>query len=59
LTRIILSLDDRRIDNLPFGSVPLIRVTPIAEAEIEHLDQSDEWASRAAKHALAERQRKT
>ena len=55
-TRIILSLDDRRIDHLPFGSVSLIRVTPIAEAEIEHLDQSDEWASRAAKHALAKRQ---
>lgn len=58
-TRIILSLDDRRIDHLPFGSVSLIRVTPIAEAEIEHLDQSDEWASRAAKHALAKRQRQT
>ena len=59
LNRIILSLDDRRIDHLPFGSVPLIRVTPIAETEIEHLDQSDEWASCAAKHVLAERQRET
>lgn len=56
MTRIILSRDSRRIDNLPFGSVPLIRVTPIAESEIEHLDQSDEWASNAARHALAERQ---
>jgi hypothetical protein len=34
LTRIILSLDDRRIDNLPFGSVPLIRVTPIAKPRL-------------------------
>lgn len=59
ITRIILSRDDRRIDNLPFGSVPLIRVTPIAESEIEHLDQSDEWASSAARHALAERQIET
>ncbi|MCU6677356.1 hypothetical protein [Leclercia tamurae] len=56
VTRIILSSDSRRIDNLPFGSVPLIRVTPIAESEIAHLDQSDEWASSAARHALAERQ---
>lgn len=56
MTRIILSLDSRRIDNLPFGSVPLLRVTPIAESEIEHLDQSDEWASNAARHALTERQ---
>ncbi|HFH2546576.1 TPA: hypothetical protein ACGJN3_003625 [Klebsiella aerogenes] len=38
MTRIILSRDDRRFDNLPFGSVPLLRVTPIAESEIEHLD---------------------
>jgi hypothetical protein len=59
MTRIILSRDGRRIDNLPFGSVPLIRVTPIAESEIEHLDQSDEWASNAARHALAERRIET
>jgi hypothetical protein len=59
MTRIILSRDGRKIDNLPFGSVPLIRVTPIAESEIEHLDQSDEWASSAARHALAERQIET
>jgi len=55
MTRIILSRDARRIDNLPFGSVPLIRVTPIAESEIEHLDPLDEWASNVARHALAER----
>ncbi|GME47530.1 hypothetical protein ACJ2_43490 [Pantoea sp. QMID2] len=59
MTRIILSRDGRKIDNLPFGSVPLIRVTPIAESEIEHLEQSDEWASSAAIHALAERQIET
>lgn len=59
MTRIILSRDGRRIENLPFGSVPLIRVTPIAEPEIEHLDQSDEWASSAARHALAQRQIET
>ncbi|PWJ76978.1 UNVERIFIED_ORG: hypothetical protein C7430_1105 [Pantoea agglomerans] len=55
MTRIILSRDARQIEGLPFGSVPLIRVTPIAEAEIENHDQSDGWASNAARHALAER----
>ncbi|CBG87955.1 hypothetical protein K7R23_20375 [Citrobacter rodentium NBRC 105723 = DSM 16636] len=55
----IISRGDRKIDNLPFGSVPLIRVTPIAESEIEHLDQSDEWASSAATRALMERQIET
>lgn len=55
MTRIILSHDARQIEGLPFGSVPLIRVTPIAESEIENHDQSDEWASNAARHALAER----
>lgn len=59
MPRIILSRDGRRIDNLPFGSVPLIRVTPIAESEIEHLDQSDEGASSLARHVLAERQIET
>lgn len=59
MTRIILSRDGRQIEGLPFGSVPLIRVTPIAEAEIEHHDQSDEWASNAARHALAEREIET
>lgn len=55
MTRIILSGDRRRIKDLPFGSVPLIRVTPIAEAEIEDQDQSGEWAVDAARHALTER----
>lgn len=59
MSRIILSRDSRRIEGLPFGSVPLIRVTPIAEAEIAHQDQSDEWAANAAKHVLAERRIKT
>ncbi|AGN88115.1 hypothetical protein [Enterobacter sp. R4-368] len=59
MTRIVLSRDGRRIEGLPFGSVPLIRVTPITEAEIEHQDQSDEWASNAAKHALAQRRIET
>ena len=59
MTRIILSRDGRRIDNLPFGSVPLIRVTPIAESEIEHRDPSDEWASSAARHVLAQRRIET
>lgn len=56
MTRIILSRDGHKNDNLPFGPITLIRVTQIAESEMEHLDQSDEWASSAARHAIAERQ---
>ncbi|MEN4558973.1 hypothetical protein ABEG45_19610 [Pantoea agglomerans] len=59
MSRIILSRDAHQIEGLPFGSVPLIRVTPIAEAEIENHDQSDGWASNAARHALAERRIET
>lgn len=55
MTRIILSRDNRSIEEMPFGSVPLIRVTPITEAEIDSQDQSDEWASHAARHALSAR----
>ncbi|SCB13378.1 hypothetical protein GA0061102_100315 [Rhizobium miluonense] len=56
MTQIILSHDSAQIEGLPFGSVPLIRVTPIAEVEIEGQDLSDRWAANAAKHALAKRQ---
>ncbi|NTJ09295.1 hypothetical protein [Rhizobium lusitanum] len=56
MSRIILSRDAAQIEGLPFGSVPLIRVTPITEVEIEGQDQSDEWAANAAKYALAKRQ---
>lgn len=59
MTRIILSRDGRKIDGLPFGSVPLLRITPIAESEIEHMDQSDEWVSSAARQALVKRQIET
>jgi len=56
MTRVILSRDGSRMEGLPFGLVPLVRVTPITEAEIEGEDQSDEWAARAARHALGKRQ---
>ncbi|MGO7861466.1 hypothetical protein ACC676_07630 [Rhizobium ruizarguesonis] len=55
MTRIMLSRDADRIDGLPFGSVPLIRATPIAEAEIEGQDLSDDWGPAAARNALAKR----
>lgn len=55
MTRIILSRDNRRIEGMPFGSVPLIRVTPITESDIEDQDLSDEWASLAARHVLSRR----
>ncbi|ANK92202.1 MULTISPECIES: hypothetical protein [Rhizobium] len=55
LTRIILSCDPSRIDGLPFGSVPLIRATPVAEAEIEGRDPDEDWGATAARQALAKR----
>ncbi|EJZ17976.1 hypothetical protein NE852_13560 [Rhizobium sp. Pop5] len=55
LTRIMLSRDASRIEGLPFGSVPLILVTPITEAEIQGQDLSDDWCAAAARHALAKR----
>ncbi|MBY5333286.1 hypothetical protein HFO99_04900 [Rhizobium leguminosarum] len=55
MSRIVLSRDAGRIDGLPFGSVPLIRATPIAEAEMEGQDLSDDWGATAARHALAKR----
>ncbi|KPH07751.1 hypothetical protein CO657_12020 [Rhizobium acidisoli] len=55
MTRIMLSRDPDRIDGLPFGAAPLIRATPIAEAEIEGHDLSEEWGATAARAALAKR----
>ena len=55
MTRIMLSRDAARIDGLPFGPVPLILITPIAEAEIEGEDLSDDWGAAAARNALAKR----
>ena len=55
MSRIILSRDTSRIEGLPFGSVPLIRATPIAETEIEDQDLSDDWAAKAANNVLARR----
>jgi len=55
MSRIMLSQGPGRIDGLPFGSVPLIRATPIAEAEIEGQDLSDDWGAVAARNALAKR----
>ncbi|WHO75167.1 hypothetical protein [Rhizobium sp. BT03] len=55
MTRIMLSRDPGRIDGLPFGSVPLIRATQIAEAEIDEHDLSEDWGTTAARAALAKR----
>ncbi|NEJ84176.1 hypothetical protein GR268_47960, partial [Rhizobium leguminosarum] len=55
MTRIMLSRNPGRIDRLPFGSVPLIRATPIAETEIEGQDLSYDWGAAAARNALAKR----
>ncbi len=55
LSDIILSRDTGRIVGLPFGTVPLVRATPITKIEIEGEDLSDEWATQAAIRALTRR----
>ncbi|ANL72702.1 hypothetical protein AMC83_CH02736 [Rhizobium phaseoli] len=55
LTRIVLGRDPGRIDGMPFGSVPLIRATAIAETEIEGGDADEDWGASAARQALAKR----
>jgi hypothetical protein len=53
--RVMLSRDAGRIEGLPFGAVPLIRVTPVAEAELECQDLDEEWGVTAAHSVLASR----
>ncbi|WP_313439708.1 hypothetical protein [Stenotrophomonas sp.] len=57
LRRVILSRDGRQMPGLPFGPAAVIRVTPVAEAEIEGLDASGEWPADAALRVLAARGR--
>ncbi|OLP62011.1 hypothetical protein BJF93_07770 [Xaviernesmea oryzae] len=57
-TRLILSLDGRVLSNLPFGNVPLLRATPIREAELDGLDLDGTWAADAAKTILQRRHTK-
>jgi hypothetical protein len=59
LSHISLSRDDRRIGGLAFGSVPLIRATPVKESELGDKDLSDDCSARAAREALANRGIKT
>lgn len=55
MTRIALSRSPQRIEGLPFGSVPLIRATPIGEDDIEGQELSDDWGATAARRALEKR----
>lgn len=55
MSRIILSRDTHRIVGMPYGSVPLIRATPITEVELEGLDLSGKWSADAANAVLAKR----
>jgi hypothetical protein len=55
MTRIMLSRDPGRIGGVPFGAVPLIRATPLTEAELEGQDLDEEWGVTAAKSVLASR----
>lgn len=53
--RIMLSRDNGRIEGLPFGAVPLIRVTAVTEAELAGQDLDEEWGVTAARNVLASR----
>ncbi|GAA3110015.1 hypothetical protein GCM10010520_63090 [Rhizobium viscosum] len=55
MTRVMLSRDPGRIEGLPFGAVPLIRATPVADAELQGQDLDEEWGVTAAKSVLASR----
>ncbi|WP_152046897.1 hypothetical protein [Aureimonas psammosilenae] len=55
MTRMILSLDGRAIDGLPFGSAALLRATPVAEDEVADGDPEEPWAATAARKALRRR----
>jgi len=55
LSRIILSKTDQVIPALPFGAVPLIRATAVAEADIASRDPDEEWGATAARAALTRR----
>ncbi|MFS2110718.1 hypothetical protein ACCC88_13585 [Sphingomonas sp. Sphisp140] len=59
LSHIILSRDVRTIEGVAFGSVPLIRATPVAESELGDEDPSDTYSAQAARKALAARGIKT
>lgn len=56
MTRMVLTIDQGSISDMPFGAVPLIKAIPIAEEEIEGLDLSDAWSATAAKAVLTQRQ---
>jgi hypothetical protein len=55
MTRLILSLDGRTIEGLPFGSAPLLRATAVADDEVAGRDPDEPWAATAARDALRRR----
>lgn len=51
-TRMILSATGETIQDMPFGAVPLIRATPVAEEDIQEQATDEDWHASAARAAL-------
>ncbi|KQS96637.1 MULTISPECIES: hypothetical protein [unclassified Rhizobium] len=54
-TRMILSATGETIPDMPFGAVPLIRATPVAEEEIPAQETDEDWDASTARAALQKR----
>ncbi len=54
-TRMILSATGETIPDMPFGAVPLIRATPVAEEDIQEQETEEDWDASAARAALQKR----
>lgn len=56
-TQMILSVPGleawREIPDLPFGSISLLRATPVKDSDLEGLDLSTDWGAEAARSALS------
>ncbi|WP_439817791.1 hypothetical protein [Zavarzinia sp. CC-PAN008] len=51
----LLSPYGASIDGLPFGTVPLLRATPVTAAELADRDPDEPWGATAAREALRRR----
>ena len=54
-TRMILSTSGQTMTDMPFGTVPLIRATPVAEEDVADRDPDEDWSASAARSALQRR----
>lgn len=54
-TRMILSTSRQVVKDMPFGPVPLIRATPVAEEDVADRNPDEDWSASAARSALQRR----